>query len=251
MPYTDRMPKCLVPVAGIPILVRQLAAFRAHGVTEFVIIRGYLGKVFDDVAGDLGAGIRFVDNRDFEHNNILESLFCAAEELSGPVLMTYGDIVFTEEVVGDLMAAPGEICLTIDRDFAAVYQGRTDHPLGEAEVADLDSDGRVHRVGKRALPPEDAWGEFIGLSKFSALGASWLRQAWDQLCADYRDRPGDPFQRAPSFRNAYLTDMLQHLIDAGRPVSPVAIHGKWREIDTVQDLERAEALLGSHQETWK
>lgn len=250
MPYTDRMPKCLVPVAGVSILARQLAAFRAHGITEFVVIRGYLGQVLDDAASELGPGVRFVDNRDFENNNILESLFCAADDIAGPVLMTYADIVFTEKVVADLMAAPGEICLTIDRDFAAIYDGRTEHPLSEAEVADLHDDGRVRRVGKRALPAEAAWGEFIGLGKLSGLGASWLRQAWEELCHRYRDRRHEPFQRAPSFRQAYLTDLLQHLIDAGRPMTPVAIRGGWREIDTVQDLERAEALLGSAQETW-
>jgi L-glutamine-phosphate cytidylyltransferase len=38
---------------------------------------------------------------------------------------------------------------------------------------------------------------------------------------------------------AYLTDLLQHLIDSGFPVTPVVIEGGWREIDTVQDLERA------------
>ena len=33
------------------------------------------------------------------------------------------------------MAAEGDMCLTIDRDFALIYEGRTEHPLEEAEVA--------------------------------------------------------------------------------------------------------------------
>ena len=61
----------------------------------------------------------------------------------------------------------------------------------------------------------------------------------------------EPFERAPAFRDAYLTDMLQYLIRSGRPITPVAIRGSWREIDTVQDLERARALLGSGMEAWK
>ena len=43
MPYTDAMPKCLVPVDHRSILRTQLDAFRAHGVVDVVIIRGYLG----------------------------------------------------------------------------------------------------------------------------------------------------------------------------------------------------------------
>jgi len=250
MPYTDQMPKCLVPVDHRTILGVQLDAFRAHGVDEIVIVRGYLGEVLAARAGELGR-VRFVDNRDWEANNILESLFCAEREIDGPALVTYSDIIFTRAVVGRLLAATGDICLVIDRAFRDIYDGRTDHPLPEAEVADLDERGLVRRVGKRALPPDEAHGEFIGLAKLSAAGAAWLREAWTQLSAAYRGREGEPFQRAASFRAAYLTDMLQHLIAAGRPIHPVAIDGEWREIDTVQDLERARAMLGSEEEAWR
>jgi phosphoenolpyruvate phosphomutase len=250
-PYTDEMPKCLVPIGGRSILEHQLAAFRAHGVDEVVIIRGYLGDVLEARRADLGGEIRFVDNDEYLTNNILESLFCAEHEIEGPVLLTYSDIIFTADVVGRLMAAAGDVSLVIDRDFADIYVGRTEHPLEEAEVADLDDAGRVARVGKRALPADQAWGEFIGLAKLSAAGAQLFRDTWRDLVTSYRGREEEPFQRAPRFRSAYLTDLLQHLIDAGRPVEPVEIRGQWREIDTVQDLQRAEELLQSPEEEWR
>ena len=96
----------------------------------------------------------------------------------------------------------------------------------------------------------EAFGEFIGLLKLSAEGARWFREAIDELLARYAGREDEPFQRAAQFRNAYLTDLLQHLIDAGRAVTPVAIDGNWREIDTGQDLERAIALVESGSEEW-
>jgi choline kinase len=243
MPYTDQMPKCLVPVDQRSILEIQLEALRAHGVTDVVVIRGYLGDVLEARRGELGPGVRFVENRAWEVNNILESLFCAEEEIQGPLYVTYSDIIYTKDVVGRLMAAEGDVCLVIDRSFRDIYEGRTEHPLPEAEVSDLDERGQVRRVGKRAVPPAQAHGEFIGLCKLSAEGAGWMRQAWRDLVARYRGREQEPFQRAPSFRSAYLTDMLQHLIDGGRRIEPVMIDGQWREIDTVQDLERARALV--------
>jgi choline kinase len=253
MPHTDRMPKCLVPVGDRPLLRWAIDAFHAHGVREVVIIRGYLGHVLEARRGELGDGvtIRFVDNPHYEHNNILESLFCAEAELDGPLLVTYSDIVFTKGVVGQLMASPGDLALVIDRDFAEVYHGRTDHPLEEAEVSDLDAAGNVRRVGKRALPAGHAWGEFIGLARLSAEGTRWLVDAWRALRAEYRGREDRPFQRAARFRDAYLTDILQHLIDAGRPLTPVGIRGSWREIDTVQDLARARELLRCPEEEWQ
>lgn len=253
-PYTDELPKCLVPVGERSILGWQLRAFRACGVREVVVVRGYKGDVLEERAAELWPGMRFANNAGYRDNNILLSLFCAEHELAEadePVLITYSDIIYTTEVVRRAVASPGDVALVIDRDFAKVYEGRTDHPLEEGEVSDLFPDCRVRRVGKRALPPDEAWGEFIGLVKLSPEGVRWVMDAWRELRAQYAGREDQPFQRAAAFRNAYLTDLLQHMIDAGRPVTPVEIRGAWREIDTVQDLERARALLRSEQEDFQ
>ena len=46
-PETAEIPKCMVRVAGRPILHRQLDALRAAGADDFVIVRGYLGERID------------------------------------------------------------------------------------------------------------------------------------------------------------------------------------------------------------
>jgi L-glutamine-phosphate cytidylyltransferase len=243
--HTDERPKCLVEIGARSILGWQLRALAAVGVDDVVMIRGYRADELTAGARALHAATRFVDNRQWQDNNILLSLACAIDELDGPVYLTYSDIIFTPAVTRRLADADGDACLVIDRAFRDVYVGRTEHPLEEGEVADLDADGRVRRVGKRALPPTDAYGEFIGLVKLSADGARWVRDAIDDARRRYAGREDDPYVRAARFRNAYLTDVLQELIDAGRPMQPVAIDGDWREIDTGQDLERARKLLES------
>ena len=47
------------------------------------------------------------------------------------------------------------------------------------------------------------------------------------------------FHDAPSIKKAYLTDMLQELIDSGVVVKPIIINDEWYEIDTLQDLQIA------------
>lgn len=238
-PFTDEMPKCLVPVGGQPILTRQLAAFRRAGVTDVVVIRGYKADVLEARRGELGPGVRFVENRDYEQNNILESLSMAAAELDGPVYTTYADIVFAPEVVTELRDTAGDIVLVVDQAFRDIYVGRSEHPLPEAEVATLDPTGGIAQVGKRAVTPEEAFGEFIGLMRLSAAGAKILRQVHRELADRYANRQGEPFQRAKTWRQAYLTDLLQYMIEAGVRLLPCTIQGRWREIDTTQDLERA------------
>ena len=50
-----------------------------------------------------------------------------------------------------------------------------------------------------------------------------------------------PYGDAPTFRAAYLTDLINDAIGHGEHFGAVTIAGGWREIDTVQDLERAQA----------
>ena len=47
------------------------------------------------------------------------------------------------------------------------------------------------------------------------------------------------FQRAEVFEKAYLTDMVQELVDLGVPVHTIIIERGWKEIDTVEDYEKA------------
>ena len=248
--HTEEIPKCMVDVGGRPMLAWQWRALAAAGVDELVIVRGYKGEVLESFVRDLGVPARFIDNTEWETNNILLSLAYARAEIRDTCLLTYSDIIYTSDVARAVVAGRGPIALVVDKDFRTIYDGRTEHPLSEAEVCDLMPDGSIARVGKRALPADEAIGEFIGLCKLDPSGAGEVGQAIDELQARYRDRDHEPFQRAARFRAAYLTDLWQHLIDAGIATWPVFIHGTWREIDTVQDLERARLLVESHPEVW-
>jgi choline kinase len=245
--HTDEIPKCMVDVGGTPILGWVWRALSAAGVEELVVIRGYRGDILEQFVRALVPRATFVDNDDWQTNNVLLSLAKARAFLDdGATYLTYSDIIFTPAVARAAAAAPVDFGLVIDREFRTIYEGRTEHPLDEGEVADLDARGAVKRVGKRALPVPQAIGEFIGLTKLSARGARVAGEALDALAARYAGREGEPFQRAATYRNAYLTDLWQELIDVrGERLDPVLVDGQWREIDTGQDLERARVLVQS------
>jgi choline kinase len=239
---TAEIPKCMVRVNGQPILHWQLRAFAAAGIRDVVIVRGYLGDRIDP--GEFP--VRFVDNPEWERNNILASLMYAAGEFSGGVYFSYCDIVYAPSVVARLAAAARSSAaslaasLIIDRRWADAYQGRTLHPVSEAELTAIEGlaqEVRVVQVGKGAVPAAQAVGEFIGLAHFSAAGAAALSKTWQHALAGGLDAP---FGRAKTLRQAYLTDALNAMAGAGEHLAPVFIHGEWREIDTQQDLAAAE-----------
>ncbi len=235
---TDDIPKCMVKVGGRPILHWQLRAMAAAGIRDIVIVRGYLGERIDPGT----TPVRFIDNREWEHNNILASLMCASTEFAGGFYFSYCDIMYAPSVVARLAIGtknPAAASLVVDRRWADAYQGRDLHPVSEAELAAVDSPPmRVVQVGKGAVPAAKAVGEFIGLAHFSAEGAGVLADHWQRAL-----RGGGldaPFGRAKTLRQAYLTDALNSMADAGKQLKPVFIDGEWREIDTQQDLAAAE-----------
>ena len=241
-PETAEIPKCMVSVAGRPILHRQLDALRAAGADDFVIVRGYLGERID--AGAVRP--RFVENPAWAENNILASLMYAAHELDEGFLFSYSDIVFAKDHARRTAEATGAVALVIDRRWRDAYVGREQHPVSEAELARVEEtpDGpRVTRVGKRLVSAEEAAGEFIGLAHFSVDGAAALADVWKDALALGLDTP---FGAAATLRNAYLSDALNAIAARGVPLVPVFIDGRWREIDTEEDLSRAQAVV----DTW-
>ena len=233
-PYTDDRPKCLVEIAGRSILAHQLEAYRQAGVDEIYIVRGYRKDLVTF------PNVQTFDNDDFENNNILLSLFYAESAMAGGFLFSYADIVFRADAVKCAIQTPGDFALVIDRRWQETYVGRSDHPVDEAEVARVRN-GVVEVVGKKTVVAEDAAGEFIGLGRVSATGAEQMRKRFHARKAELA---GKPYGRAPRFEVAYLTDLFNDLISSGEKMQAAFIDGGWREIDTVQDLERARGVLG-------
>ncbi len=242
---TDEIPKCMVKVAGLSILHRQLKVLHATGVRDVVVVRGYSGDRID------GAGypLRFIDNPAWETNNILASLMFAEPEMEGGFLFSYADIVYSQGVAQSLLAtvaahADAQAVLTVDRRWVDAYDGRTLHPVTEAELCAAGPEGQVTRVGKRAVPQDQAAGEFIGLGYLSAAGARALVDLWHARVADGGLETS--FGNAAHLRQAYVTDALNALIAKGARVIPSFIDGQWREIDTGQDLAAAAQVV----DTW-
>ncbi|HTL46675.1 MAG TPA: phosphocholine cytidylyltransferase family protein [Verrucomicrobiae bacterium] len=224
---TRDLPKCLaISWQGMTLFDKQLEVLRSCGIRDIAVVRGYQGDKFRHPQ------IRYYWNRDYESNNILASLMCASDELAGEVLVLYSDIWFEPAVVKQLIASPHPVAIAVDKDWKKTYEGRTEHPLSEAEGVVLDAQGKVREIGK--LGKTDVSGEFIGMMKLQGQGPGVFKGYYARAKRLY---DGRAFQRAKVFRQAYLTDMLQELSDAGVAVQGEAIQGGWREIDTVQDFQ--------------
>jgi len=93
--HTDEKPKCMVSLAGKPLLERQLEVLR-RVADEIVIVRGYLASVIEFNK------IRYYENPEYRSTGIVASLMCARDELDDDCLVCYSDIVY-EPYVAEAM----------------------------------------------------------------------------------------------------------------------------------------------------
>ncbi len=230
MPTTADTPKCFAEVRGKRILDWTLDALRAQGVERVAFIGGYqIDKVRQSYPE-----LTFRHNRDWERNNILASLFCAEDLMEQGFLCAYSDILFTPRVVERVLAASDDISLVVDTAWADRYVERSEHPADDAEKVTVRN-GLVTRI-HRAIPTEDAHGEYIGVARFSPAGASRLREHFHRC---QHESAGGPFREAKSFEKAYFIHLLQEMIEAGEQMVHVDTPGEYIEIDTQQDFEYA------------
>jgi L-glutamine-phosphate cytidylyltransferase len=175
--------------------------------------------------------LTFVENENWEHNNILASLFCAREHMSEGFISTYADIVYEPAIVSRLCSAPEDIVLGVDTAWRRRYIGRTHHPESDAEKVRFDG-RRIIELSRR-VDSDRADGEFIGVMKLTPSGAETLASAYDRAHATYA---GKPYREGRTFERAYLIDLLAELSEAKVPLFREITAGGYMEIDTQQDL---------------
>jgi len=232
---TDHIPKTLVPILGRPMLASILEALAAGGLerADTVFIAGYRAELVRQAYPDLG----YVMNEDWPNNNILMSLWCARAHLSDGFVSTYSDIVYEPEAIAGLMRSEHDITLLCDTDWRRRYAHRSQHPESDAEKLRAQGD-RVLEIS-RLVPAEQAAGEFIGVMRLTPAGAARFMAAFETVRAAQGEDA--PFHEGRSLRQAYVIDLLQHMVAAGEPVHCTFVHGGYMEIDTTEDVRLAES----------
>ena len=105
----------------------------------------------------------------------------------------------------------------------------------------IDDHGRVIELGLPLTSQDGAQAQYIGLTRLSPRGLRRVEQIYD----DARRRgPDDPWIRGRSINRAFMTDLLQKLIDEGERVGAISIKRGWLEVDEPTDLERYREALG-------
>ena len=227
---TEGKPKGLLEINGKSIIQRQIELFKKYNINDIIIITGP-HKEFGI------SNVTYVEDTNYENHDVLGSLMAASNFLNGEVLTCYSDVLFNEEILKQILNFNGEIGIPIDLDWEKNYLDRIQHPKSEADNVILNQK-TILKIKKNIslCNSNEVIGEFLGPVIFSENGSKIFVEAYKKL----RNTHNGSFHNSLSLKKAYLTDMIQELIDNNIKIDPIIIRGKWCEIDTMEDLKKAE-----------
>ena len=127
-PYTDDRPKCMVEVEGVSLLDRQLAVLASESIEKVILIGGYRAEMLQR------PGIELRTNPRYAETNMVWTLFCAEDDLEGDVLLCYGDIVYSRDILEKVLQSDADIAVAIDMDWESYWRARNEDPLDDAET---------------------------------------------------------------------------------------------------------------------
>ena len=231
---TKDLPKPLVNVNSKSIIERQISLLRKNNVNDIVVVTGYKKEKFTF------KNIEYIHNPNFREQEQTGSLMAARSKIAGDVLIMFGDILFEEIILQQILNSKGDIVIAIDENWEKSYEERHDNPKSEADKVLIKDDKVIQISAKNIEVNDDNYvGELLGLIKLSMKGSKILIDQYEKLENSHIGK----FHDAVSFKKAKFVDMLQELLSSGIVITPVSIKGKWCEIDTKHDLEIAKKMF--------
>jgi choline kinase len=231
---TNDLPKPLVDVNGKSIIERQIDLLHKKNINDIVIVTGYKKEKFTF------KNIEYVFNPNFLIDEQAGSLMSARQKFSDDVLVMFGDILFDEQILEQVLNANGQISIAIDKDWEKSYQERNDNPIDKADKV-LLKNNKIIKISAEQIRAEQNvdTGELLGIMKLSSEGSKILIEHYEKLENNHTGK----FHDAESFKKAKFVDILQELISTGIDINPIVISGNWCEIDTPDDLTRAKKIF--------
>lgn len=228
-PITDERPKSMVEVGKKPLLARHIEHLAAWGVPEIVLVVGYRRDQIDALAArgaPRGTKLTLLENEDFEKSGSGYSLakglrYVAESRLHGDIELMDADLLYPRELLRPLLepAKTGNALL--------VGHGKEDD---EEAVKVRGPAGKVRELRKKTQNRALAFqGESVGIGRLDPEGQrivlEWMAEREKQT-KDYEwEHALEGSAERLDLRAIKVPDL------------------PWTEIDTIEDLRKAEGLL--------
>ncbi len=229
--YTQKVPKCMVPVNGVPMIERAIDSLVEAGIKKLYIGLGYKADVLKNFIADTftqerlhGMEIDFVENPVYDKTNNIYSLWLARDIFAqDDTILLESDLVFKKDLIKNLVQAKEKNLAVVSR-----YEDWMD-----GTCATLDTDKNIlDFIPKSAQNPADAANYYktVNIYKF---GRDFTQSYYLPFLQTFMDVFG---------KNNYYETCLKFLAQTDPTLlKAYPIPGDvWYEIDNPDDLRAAE-----------
>lgn len=229
--YTQDLPKGMLGFAGKTIIERQIETYRRCGINDISIVRGYAADKINY------ADVKYYLNSDYANTNMVESLLSAKNEFDDDVIVSYSDVLFSDEMLKKMMESENDFSVAVDDNWKEYWELRYGKVDFDTESLSIDDNDNIVELGLENPKLEDISARYIGLLKFSKNALRIITELMDDAYRNFWDKPWQ--QSGKIVQKAYMTDMLNAVIESGRNVKAVHFYNGWIEFDTNEDYEKA------------
>ena len=226
-PITDERPKSMVEVGKKPLLARHIEHLAAWGIPEIVLVVGYRRDQIDTLAArgaPRGTKLTLLANEDFEKSGSGYSLAIGLRHLGGvegDVELMDADLLYPRELLRPLLE-PAHV-----GNALLVGHGKEED---EEAVKVRGPSGKVRELRKKTQDRALAFqGESVGVGRLDDEG----RRIVLEWMAD-RERTTRDYEWEHALEGCAERLDLRAIKCPDLP---------WTEIDTVEDLRKAEGML--------
>lgn len=220
-PLTNNLPKAFLPINGKPLIHYSLDNLKSVGITDIIIVLGFMESYFKKNLGETynGINIEYLVNKEFKTTGSMHSL-AQTEGINDDIILLESDLLYEKKALDTLVDSKHK-----DLILVAKASGSGD----EAFICTNEAN-KIIDLGKNISNKnkKKAIGELVGISKFSK---SFLNLMIKKSKEDYKKgKKNYHYEEC-----AFATSKKNH-----HPIFALFCKDlTWVEIDTNNDLTRA------------
>lgn len=217
---TADIPKTLLKVKGKTILANLTESFNNVGIKDITVVRGYAKE---KVAMP---NIKTIDNDEYAGTSELYSLFLAKDQIKENTIVCFGDIIFKNYILNDLLNDNNDITIVVDADYEYNNEYHDYVKTSGKYSKKLFSENVTLEKMSGKLKKDEICGEFIGVFKANKNGAKIIKDTLQKM------------KITPNFKKLRINDLFNE-ISKTHPIKVQFIKGAYLDINNIIDLQKS------------